>query len=166
MISIIVSVDDNWLMGRTDGKMPWHVPEDLKWFKQATMWSSIIMGRKTWESLPNKPLPGRYNIVVSRSLPPQEFEDHAFVPSIELALGLGWVKSKNWPASYDPIFVIGGAEIYKYVLEKHMVGEILVSRIKGKYEGDIYFPKIDENEFSSMPFLRFDKFEVIKYIKF
>jgi dihydrofolate reductase len=99
-------------------------------------------------------------------LPYQEFENHAFVPSVELALGLGWVKSKNWPHSYDPIFIIGGAEIYKYVLEKNMVGEILVSKIKGKYEGDIYFPKIDEKEFSSMSFLSFDKFEVTKYIKF
>jgi len=165
MITIIVSVDENWLIGRTDGSMPWHIPEELKWFKQITMGSSIITGRKTWESLPNKPLPGRYNIVVSRSLPCQEFENHAFVPSIELALGLGWVKSKNWPQSYDSIFIIGGAEIYKYVLEKNMIDEILVSKVKGKYEGDIYFPKIDESQWTCMVFKKFDGFEVVKYVR-
>lgn len=165
MITIIVSTDENWLIGKSDGSMPWHEPEDLKWFKQTTMGFPIIMGRKTWESLPKKPLPGRYNIVVSRSLPCQELGDHAFVPSIELALGLAWVKSKNWPQAYDQIFVIGGAEIYKYVIEKNMVDEIIVSKIRGKHEGDIYFPKIDENIWSYMPFKRFDNFEVLKYMR-
>lgn len=165
MRTIIVSVDESWLIGRSDGNMPWHIPEDLKWFKHITMGSPIVMGRKTWDSIPKKPLPGRYNIVVSRSMPYQELETHAFVPSIELALGLGWVKSKNWPENWDNIFIIGGAEIYKYVLEKNMVDEIIISRVRGKYEGDIYFPKLDESQWTSMAFKQFDNFEVVKYIK-
>ena len=65
---IIVSTDENGLIG-DKGKLPWHIPEELIFFKQVTMGNPIIMGRKTWESLPKKPLPGRFNIVLSKSMP-------------------------------------------------------------------------------------------------
>lgn len=165
MISIIVSADDNWLIGKSDGSMPWQIPEEAAWFKQATMGSSIVMGRKTWESLPEKPLQDRYNVVVSKSMPCEEHKDYAVVPSVEFALGIAWVKSKHWPRSFDQIFIIGGAQIYKYALEMDMVNEILVSRIRGKYEGDIHFPRLDGLHWMRTPFKQFDKFEVIKYMK-
>ena len=159
-------MDENNLIGTEDGKLPWHISEEMKFFKRMTTGFPIIMGRKTWDSLPKKPLSKRFNIVVSRSLPYEELETHAFVPNVEIAIGLAWVKSKGWPEPLnEKIFIIGGEQIYNYVLEKNLVDEIIMSRVRGKYQGNVYFPKLDEFKWTVVGIERFDDFDVIKYIK-
>jgi dihydrofolate reductase len=164
--TIIVSMDENNLIGTADGSLPWHIKEELQFFKKTTIGYPVIMGRVTWNSLPKKPLPDRYNIIVSQSHGYYEYEDYAFVPNVEIAFGMAWIKSKGWPNLInEKIFVIGGAQIYNYVLEKNLVDEVLISRVRGKYEGTVYFPKLDESKWTVVGIERFEEFDVIKYIK-
>lgn len=127
LISIIVAIDENNLIG--DGaKMPWHLPADLKHFKNTTTGHTIIMGRKTYLSLPNGALPNRRNIVLSRSL--TQLEDAEVYSSPEKAL----IACKN----EKKVFIIGGAQIYSlflpYVIQFH------ITRIHHQFEGSVYFP--------------------------
>src|SRR6187401_2586841 len=104
-ISIIVAFDENRLIGK-DNALPWHLPADLKFFKSITMGHHMIMGRKTFESI-GKPLPGRTSVIITRQQN-LEFEGCIVVNSLEEALE----KCK----SEDEVFIIGGAEIFKYSL--------------------------------------------------
>lgn len=158
-------MDENNLIGQADGSLPWHIKEEMKFFKKTTLGHPVIMGRVTWNSLPKKPLSDRYNIIVTR-IGYDEYADHAFVPNVEIAFGLAWVKSKGWPdAKNEKVFILGGAQIYNYVLEKNLVDEIIISKVRGKYEGTVYFPKLDESKWTIVGIERFEEFDVIKYIK-
>ena len=133
MITIIAAVDENGIIGN-DRNIPWHIPEEIKHFKDVTMGHVVVMGRNTWDSLPDefKPLPGRLNLVITT----KEHDDvkgAIFLPDVESAIQLA---EENCVSSY----VIGGASIYKQVLDKGLVNRILLSRVKGKHEGDVYFP--------------------------
>jgi dihydrofolate reductase len=166
--TIIVSMDENDLIGKADGSLPWHISEELKFFKKTTIGCPVIMGRITYESLPFKPLPGRYNIVVTSTRAYAEYDNfgYAFVPNVEIAFGLAWVKSKGWPkTSNEKVFILGGAQIYNYTLEKNLVDEIIISKVRGKYEGTVYFPKLDSSNWTMVGSERFEEFDVIKYIK-
>jgi len=99
---MIAAVSNNLAIGLMDGTLPWHVPEDLAWFSGITANRSIIMGRRTWDSLPKKPLPGRHNIVLTN----RRIRGVDCVSSIEEALSI----ARNQP------IVIGGAEIYKQAM--------------------------------------------------
>ena len=101
MIKLVLAVAENGVIGK-DGAIPWHISEDLKRFKALTMGHTVVMGRKTWDSLPKKPLPGRVNIVVTR-----QTDWHA-----EGARGTSLGKRLRWRASAE-VMVIGGAEIYR-----------------------------------------------------
>jgi dihydrofolate reductase len=102
---IIVSADANGLIGK-EGKLPWRIPEELKFFKETTMGSPVIMGRKTWESLPKKPLPGRHNIVLSKSLPNFYDKGISVVDTWKKAFAISaYVESQS-----DKIIIIGGAQ--------------------------------------------------------
>lgn len=109
-LSIIVAHNVDGIIG-INGKLPWHIPEDLKNFKRLTMGKPVIMGRKTWESLGEKPLPGRLNIVVSSSLynagAQQVPCDTVIIKSFDAVLH--WLKLTN----YEEAFVIGGEELYR-----------------------------------------------------
>jgi dihydrofolate reductase len=140
MISIIVAADLNGVIGCGD-TIPWHIPSDLKLFKQRTLGHSVILGRKTWDSLPRKPLPGRVNYVISRGPAPESchrcFEDSLAGPL--------WFKSFD-EAVEDAkknkgkdIFIIGGEQIYKLALDANIVQRIILSRVQDIYEGDHYF---------------------------
>jgi dihydrofolate reductase len=164
--TIIVSMDENNLIGQADGKLPWHIREELKFFKKTTVGHPVIMGRVTWESLPKKPLLDRYNITVTSNYGYAEHDNYAFVPNVEIAIGMAWVKSKGWPnANNEKVFIIGGAQIYNYVLEKNLVDEVIISKVRGKYEGTVYFPKLDESKWTIVGIERFEEFDVIKYLK-
>jgi dihydrofolate reductase len=108
-INIIMACDQNRVIG-INGKLPWNIPEDLKRFKALTMNHAVIMGRKTWESLPVKPLPGRLNIVISQT---PEFvfsgvgRDVVIVPGIKEAIGY----AELWHTK--EVFVIGGARLFE-----------------------------------------------------
>lgn len=132
-LSIIVAFADDQAIGLS-GSMPWHLPEDLKHFKEVTMGQPVIMGRRTWESLPKRPLPGRVNIVVTSSLKPADGMLVAASP--EEAVNL-------CPEGSEP-FIIGGATLYKYFLP--LVKKLYITRIYRKVEADTWFPPINPDD--------------------
>jgi dihydrofolate reductase len=134
---IIVAVNKNRVIGK-NGKLPWHISDDLKRFKSLTSGHTVLMGRKTFESL-SKPLPNRRNVVLSS----QQIPGIETYPSIEQALE----KLK----SEEKVFVIGGGEIYKQLL--HKADEIVLTIVEDEYEGDTFFPEYES--------LLQEKFELI-----
>ncbi|HEV8643941.1 MAG TPA: dihydrofolate reductase [Burkholderiales bacterium] len=128
-ISIIVAYAANRVIGK-DGKMPWHLSEDLKRFRQLTMGHHIVMGRKTWESI-SRLLPGRKHIIISRN-PGYKVPGAKVVDSLDAAIAAARGNSE--------IFVIGGSEIYKLALQ--IADRILVTEIQREYEGDTYLPEL------------------------
>ncbi len=133
-LSIIVAMDDNQLIGK-DNALPWHLPADLGYFKKTTTGKTVLMGRKTYESI-GKPLPNRRNVIVSRN---SEFkaEGCEIVDSIDAALNLA--KNDN------EVMVMGGASFYEQMLPS--ADRLYITRIDGKYDGDAHFPKFDIEEF-------------------
>ncbi len=137
-LALVVAVAKNGVIGM-EGGMPWHLSTDLKRFKRDTMGKPIIMGRKTFESI-GKALPGRLNIVISRS----EFsaDDTVHANSIEAALFLaeGWAKEND----ADEICVIGGGQIYGETLS--LASRLYVTHVMAEPDGDTRFPEISEAE--------------------
>ena len=131
MISIIVAIaEDYWIGNKND--LLWHIPEDLKRFKKLTLGQAVIMGKKTWESLPRKPLPGRKNIVITDD-PRETIEFSITAYSIEDSL------SKC--GENDEVFIIGGGSIYRQYLP--FANRLYITHIHKKTPADIYFPFID-----------------------
>jgi dihydrofolate reductase len=129
-VYLVAAVASNRVIGAS-GRLPWHLPEDLRHFKALTHGHPVIMGRRTWDSL-GKPLPGRDNIVVTRS---EHFEARgaSVASSLEAALAL----CANSPVA----FVIGGGELYAAALAR--ADALLLTEIQRDYEGDARFPDID-----------------------
>ena len=124
------------------GKLPWNIPEDLKFFKEKTFGKVLIMGRKTFESL-GQPLPKRLNIVISRDKNFSVPDSVLLCPSLDSAYQLCEEKDMK---IYDPeIFIIGGGEIYRQSLSK--VTFIYLTRIHRNYEGDACYPDIPMDQF-------------------
>ena len=136
MISAIVAVDENWGIG-FNGDLLEKIPEDLKYFKALTTGHVVIMGRKTWDSLPHKPLPDRTNIIISNQ-GNLLLENGAIRLKLEdLLLGIA-----NFE---EDIFVIGGGTIYKELLP--FCDRVYVTKIFKSHENvDTYFPNLDEPE--------------------
>jgi dihydrofolate reductase len=133
IISLLVAADENNLIGNKN-QLPWHLPDDLKYFKNLTWAMPIIMGRKTFESV-GKPLPGRQNIVITRNREWQQ-EGVDVVHDIQQAVDLAMKRNVK------EIFIIGGAEIFKTSFENS--DRIYMTRIHHKFEGDVYFPEIKD----------------------
>jgi dihydrofolate reductase len=131
MISIIVAVSDDWGIGK-DNELLWHISEDLKRFKRLTTGKTVIMGKKTWYSLPKRPLPGRKNIVLT-DIPNEIIDGSETVYSIEGALGK-CSKDKE-------VFVIGGGSIYRQFMPK--ADRLYITHVHMKATADVYFPEID-----------------------
>jgi len=131
MISIIVAVSDDLGIGRNNDLL-WHIPEDLKRFKRLTMGKCIIMGKKTWESLPKKPLPGRKNIVIT-DIPSECIECSVTAYSIEDAI--------NKCDKNEEAFVIGGGSIYRQFM--NIADRLYITHVHRKAPADVWFPKID-----------------------
>lgn len=141
IVAMLVAAADNDVIGM-EGEMPWRLSTDLKRFKALTMGKPIIMGRKTFESL-GKPLPGRSNIVVSRS---RSFSQPGIdlASSVEEALGLaGKIAGRD---GVDEICVIGGGEIYRSAIS--MVDRIYLTRVHDTPEGDTYLIAFDRNHWA------------------
>lgn len=130
-LTTIAAVAENGVIG-LEGKMPWHIPEDLKRFKKMTMGHPILMGRKTYESL-GKPLPGRDNIVISRELC-CEGDDVIIYRSLYDAISS--VKHKD-------AFIIGGGSIYQATML--LIDRLEITRVHDNPKGDTYFPEIRED---------------------
>ena len=134
MISLVVAVSRNGVIGR-DGGLPWHISSDLKRFKEITMGKPVVMGRKTWESLPRKPLPGRRNIVITRQ-PGYPAPGADVVASAEAALAL---------CKDDPdVAVIGGGEIYR--LFWPLADRLYLTEVDLDVDGDTYLPAVVAEE--------------------
>jgi dihydrofolate reductase len=131
MLFHVVAVARNRVIGKNN-KLPWHFSSDLKHFKALTTGSTVIMGRKTFESI-GKPLPNRENFVLSRTRSGSPAPHLYFFNSIETALKN--VKTEN-------AFIIGGAELYNQTMDK--VNGIYLTRIDADYEGDAFYPEIPE----------------------
>ena len=130
-ISLILAMASNGVIG-ANGALPWRIPEDMRRFKALTMGKPCIMGRKTWDSLPKKPLPGRTNIVVTRD---KNFaaEGAAIVHSLDEALARA--------GNADEIMIIGGAEIYKAALPR--ATRIYLTEVEGEFAGDARMEPFD-----------------------
>jgi dihydrofolate reductase len=140
ILTLIAGVARNGVIGR-DNQLLWHLPEDLKHFRAATMGAPVIMGRKTWQSLPERfrPLPGRRNLVLSRQ-PGFEATGAEVLPDLATALELA--RSTGAPRA----FVIGGAQIYREALP--LADELLLTEVERDYEGDAHFPAFSRSTFA------------------
>ncbi len=133
IISFVVAIAENNAIGKDNGLL-WHLPTDLKHFKQITNGHTIIMGRKTFDSM-GKPLPNRRNIVITRNAD-LKIEGAEVTTSVDDALAL--CKTE------EEVFIIGGAEIYKEALDK--TDRIYLTTVHQRFEGDAYFPELDRNK--------------------
>lgn len=131
MISFVVAVARNGVIGR-EGGLPWHISTDLKRFKEITMGKPVVMGRKTWDSLPRKPLPGRRNIVITRQ-PGFSAEGAEAVSTPEAVLALC--------GDAPEIAVIGGGEVYR-LFWPH-VDRLYLTEVDLEVAGDTHFPAVD-----------------------
>jgi len=134
IVSMVVACADNNVIG-INNEMPWHIPQDFKHFKSVTMGKPCIMGRKTFESILKslgKPLPGRVNIVVSRS----NFQHHGALTVKDLDEAIDQASKIDT----DEICIIGGAQIYKLALELSVVDKIYLTRVHQSPNGDAFFP--------------------------
>lgn len=127
MLAAIVAHDPQLVIGK-DGDLPWHYPEDLKHFKRVTMGHPLIMGRVVFEELGEKPLPGRENIVLSRS---RIYEHVPTFSSFDEAL--------EHAKDEEIVFLIGGGEIYRQFLDR--MDKLFVTEIHQSFEGDTFFPE-------------------------
>ncbi|MBI4450197.1 dihydrofolate reductase [Candidatus Uhrbacteria bacterium] len=137
MISIIAAVATNGCIG-INGKLPWHIPEDFEHFKRHTIGKVVLMGRKTWESLPPKyrPLPGRANVVITHQKGPQgSFFGAEVYHSIDEAL-----------AAHvdDDVFVIGGTQLYRQTLDR--ADRLMITHVDQIVNGDVFFPEINAQQ--------------------
>lgn len=136
-LSIIVAMADNRAIGK-DNDLLWHLSGDLKRFKKLTTGHPVVMGRKTWDSLPKRPLPGRQNIVMTTT-PNFAADGATVVHSINELFNV--LKDCD-----DEVFVMGGASIYQMLLP--FTNRLYVTRVYRDYEADVYFPTIDMSEFT------------------
>lgn len=141
-VCLIVAKSRNGVIGR-DGQLPWRLPGDLAFFKETTLGKPVIMGRKTWESLPKRPLPGRDNIVLSRDwnyAAPGARVYTSFSP------GLNAARSMAVRAGVDEVFVIGGASLYERAMP--LADRLYVTDVDLIAEGDAFFPGLESSVWS------------------
>lgn len=138
VLALIAATAHGSVIG-VENRMPWHIPEDMKFFRDTTRAKPVIMGRRTWESLPAnvRPLPGRTNIVLSRN-PSYEATGATVAANFDEALE----KAINTGA--EIAFVIGGAELYRQALPR--ADKLLLTEIEGEFKGDAFFPEFDKND--------------------
>jgi len=140
-ISIIVAIDENRGIGK-NGKIPWHLSTDLKRFKALTSGHTIIMGRKTWDSLPRKPLPDRINMIITRSPGFRVPSGVSISTSLEEAL----VEAEE--NEQEEIFIIGGAQIFQQALDMGIIDRLYLTKVEGDFDCDTFFP--DHSEFKKV----------------
>ena len=155
MISIIVAVANNNVIGK-DNSLIWHLPADMKFFKEKTTGHCIITGRKNYESIPEKfrPLPNRTNIVITR-------QKNYSAPGAIVTESIEEALEKAKQTGDKEIFIIGGAEIFKQSL--HLANKIYFTQIYHSFEGDTFFPEIDKKEWIETSRIKGIKDEKNKY---
>ena len=142
-LSMMVAKASNNVIGR-DNKLPWYLPNDLKYFKQVTFGKPVIMGRKTWESLKG-PLPGRTNIVITRQ--PDYLADGAkVVASLDDAVAMA--ENVAFIEGQEEAVIMGGAEIYSLALPQ--ADRLYLTEVHANVEGDTFFPEYDASEWQQI----------------
>lgn len=136
LISLVVAVSRNGVIGQAGG-LPWHISSDLKLFKTITLGKPVIMGRKTWDSLPRKPLPGRVNIVITRQAGFVAEGAHVVANAADALARAGAVAE---------IAIIGGGEIYHVFLP--LADRVYLTEVDLQVEGDTYFPKLSPEQWT------------------
>ena len=137
-ISIIVAVARNWAIGMNN-QLLWHIPEDFKWFKKHTSGHPVVMGKRTWQSLPVKPLPGRKNVVITDD--PQDcFPGTICVGSIEDAINQMDISSEN--------FIIGGGMVYRQFLP--LAQKVYLTVVDRDFQADVWFPELEPAEWTEI----------------
>lgn len=155
IISLIVAVAKNGVIGKANGQMSWHVKEEFQHFKNTTLGYPVIMGRKTFETL-GKPLKDRLNIVVSRNKDYKtEFGD--LIIQSSLADALKFCEEKK----FDKIFIIGGGEIYRQAI--NIVDEMIITFMKFEADGEVKFPAVNNNDWEIEKIKDHELFEVFCY---
>jgi dihydrofolate reductase len=138
IISLIVAASSNNAIGKAN-QLLWHLPKDLKFFKNTTWAMPVIMGRKTFESVGNKPLQGRFNIIISRQADlKSEYDNVWFAASLEEAIE----KAKS--TNCNEIFIAGGAQIYEQSMS--IANRIYLTRVHATLDGDAFFPAFDAEQ--------------------
>lgn len=145
-VTLIAAIDENSVLGK-DNQLIWHLPEDLKRFKRLTMGHAVIMGRKTFESLP-KALPNRHNIVVTRN---QNYSKEGITVCHSLEAAIECARDDDQP------FVIGGGQIYEQAIG--LADVIELTKIHAHFEGDVFFPEIDLKKWSVQKEERIDQLD-------
>ncbi len=146
-ISAVVAASENGVIGR-DGGLPWHVSSDMKLFKQITLGKPIIMGRRTWDSLPRKPLPDRRNIVISRQAD-YTADGAELAGSVEEALALC--------AGEAEVSIIGGGQVYAEAMIR--TDRIYLTRIHMAVDGDTFLPDLKDSEWCEVERRQFPRGE-------
>ena len=138
-VSLIVAAAENGVIGK-DNDLIWHLPKDMRFFKETTLNHHVIMGRKNFESIPHKyrPLPNRTNIILTRKTD-YKADGCVVVNSVETALEIAKENGDKEP------FIIGGGQIYKLALEANLVDKIYLTKVHHAYDGDTFFPKLGNN---------------------
>ena len=140
IISLVVAASDNNVIGKNN-QLLWHLPNDMKYFKNVTWGMPVVMGRKTFESIGSKPLSGRKNIVITRK-PGWNAEGVSVADSVDAAVSIAEA------LNYKEIFIIGGGEIYVIAFDR--ANKIYMTRVHAELEGDTYFPVIEKNDWTLM----------------
>jgi len=141
--SLIVAAAENGTIGQ-NGRIPWHLSADLRYFKQVTMGAPVIMGRKTYESI-GFALPGRANIVVTRN---EKFQALDIDMVLNLEDALSKARAILEKEGGEELFVIGGAEIYAQAMR--MADRIYLTRVHAEFPGDVFFPPLEEDSWKEV----------------
>ncbi len=163
-VSLIVALDPHFGIGRNNDLL-WHLPDDMKFFKSTTLGHIVIMGRKNWDSIPERyrPLAHRQNIVLSRNHS-YTLEQADVFHSLEACLNALSTETDR------KIFIIGGGEIYRKALDLGVVNEMFITHVEKNYNADTFFPKFNEQDWDRQSILKHTQdekhesgFEIYRY---
>ena len=147
IISLLVAASTNNVIGK-EGKLLWHLPNDMKFFKNNTWGMPVVMGRKTYESLAGDPLPGRFNFVITRN---GNWDPHT--DKVKIVSDLQEAIGASGQTDCKETFVIGGGQIYAEAMA--IADRIYMTRVDAVLEGDTWFPPIDEKTWEMVSHLDF-----------
>lgn len=136
-VSFVVAIADNGVIGRNNG-LPWRLAGDMAWFRQVTKAKPLVMGRKTWDSLPRKPLPGRPNIVITRDA---SFKAEGAEVFTDAMAALARARDLANASDVDEVCVIGGAQIYDALFDD--ATRLYITEVHDTPEGEVSFPSFD-----------------------
>jgi len=159
MFDLIVAHDNKKGIGKY-GIIPWYYKDDLEHFKETTLNSIVIMGRKTWESIPDKfkPLQNRINVVISRNNNISKYKDVYYYCSLDEALNHVIKFNKK-------IFIIGGSKLYNEAIKNNQCKNLIITRINDEYSCDVFFPDYEKIWKEEKIIKKTKDFQIIKYKK-